>query len=116
MRIGLAAISLERPVGSDDGTVFRDLIEDETGDSPFDSALRIDLQERTRSVLEHLSPREAKILRMRYGVGSGRRHTLDEIGREFTLTRERIRQIESKALQKLRRHVPALKLRNLIAD
>jgi RNA polymerase sigma factor (sigma-70 family) len=114
--VGLTAVSLERPVGSDDGTVLRDLIEDVTGDSPLDRALRGDLQARARSVLDHLSPREARILQMRFGVGFSRRHTLDEIGQALALTRERIRQIESRALQKLRRHSPAIKLKNLIAE
>jgi RNA polymerase primary sigma factor len=114
--VGLTAVSLERPVGGDDGTVLRDLIEDVHGDSPLDRALRGDLQARARSVLDHLSPREARILQMRFGVGFSRRHTLDEIGQALALTRERIRQIESRALQKLRRHSPALKLRNLILE
>jgi RNA polymerase primary sigma factor len=116
LRIGRAAISLERPVGGDDGMVVRDLIEDSWGGSPFDGALRADLEQRTRSVLECLTPREAKIIRMRFGVGGGHRHTLDEVGRVFALTRERIRQIESKALSKLRRHSPARALKGLIAE
>jgi len=115
LRVRLGVISLERPVG-DDGTVMRDLIEDVSGNSPFEEALTADLRQRTRTALEHLSPRESKILRMRFGVGFGRRHTLDEIGREFTLTRERIRQIESIALSKLRRASCAPALRSLIAE
>ena len=99
-----------------EGRVVRDLIEDETDDSPFEDALRAELQRRTRTVLSYLTPREARILQMRFGVGFERRHTLDEIGRAFTLTRERIRQIESKALAKLRRHSPTLELKSLISD
>jgi len=116
LRIGRASVSLDRPVDGDNGTAMRDLIEDESAVSPFETTLKADLRQHTRRVLLHISPREAKILSMRYGVGFGRRHTLDEIGREFRLTRERIRQIESMALTKLRRHSPTLMLQGLIAD
>jgi RNA polymerase primary sigma factor len=78
--------------------------------------MRDDLQHRTRLVLKSLSPREAKILQMRFGVGGSRPHTLDEVGRAFMLTRERIRQIESKALSKLRRSSRSQALKSLIAD
>jgi len=110
------AVSLQRPTGRDDEAVLGDLLPDLSGRSPVKQALRSDLARRTRSVLACLSPREARILQMRYGVGGGPRHTLDEVGRAFTLTRERIRQIESNALSKLRAHSPALALRGLIAD
>ncbi len=116
LRVGLSAISLERPVGAEKGTVVMDLIEDSNGVSPFDRALRADLERRTKSALKCLSEREAKIIRMRFGVGGGKRHTLDEVGRAFTLTRERIRQIESNALSKLRRHTPTRELQALIGD
>ncbi len=116
LRIGLAAISLERPIGGDNGAVVKDLIQDPSSSSPFEKALRNDLEQRTQSALKCLSPREARIIQMRFGVGGGRRHTLDEVGRAFTLTRERIRQIESKALSKLRSHTPARALKSLIAD
>ena len=116
LRVGQTAISLERPVGGDGATVVKDLLEDSSECSPLTRALRTDLEHRTQTVLDCLSPREAKILRLRFGVGGGRRHTLDEVGRVFTLTRERIRQIESKALSKLRRHSPAQALKSLISD
>jgi RNA polymerase primary sigma factor len=116
LRIGLAAISLDRPVGSDGGTVVKDMIEDLSEISPLDRALSADLRQRTRSALACLTPREARIIRLRFGVGGGRQHTLDEVGRMFALTRERIRQIESKALAKLRRHSPARELKSLIAE
>jgi RNA polymerase primary sigma factor len=116
LKVAQASVSLERPVGHDGDTVFKDLIEDETASSPLDSALRDDLQHRTQLVLSTLAPREARIIQLRFGVGGCRPHTLDEVGRVFALTRERIRQIESKALNKLRRHSRADALKNLIAD
>jgi RNA polymerase primary sigma factor len=116
MRVGLGAVSLEVPVGTENATSLGDLIEDESGDSPLQQLLTSDLRRQTQRMLEHLHPREAQILRMRFGLGFDRQHTLDEIGRELTLTRERIRQIESKALSKLRQHSPTCSLRNLIRD
>jgi RNA polymerase primary sigma factor len=119
VRYGLSiiqpTISLERPVGNDGDTVVKDLIEDAGSTSPLNSALRVELARRTRSALEALSPREAKILQLRFGVGDGRQHTLDEIGRVFMLTRERIRQIESTALAKLRRHSDTRALKDLLS-
>jgi RNA polymerase primary sigma factor len=116
MRIGKAAISLDGPVGGDGDLVVRDTIQDLSENSPLERALRGDLELRTRSVLDCLSAREAEIIRLRFGVGGGRRHTLDEVGRRFGLTRERIRQIESRSLSKLRRHTPARELKSLIVD
>jgi RNA polymerase primary sigma factor len=116
LRVGRAAIPLDKPVGSDDGVSIRDLIEDDSEISPFQQAVWANLQRRTQSALECLTPREAKIIKMRFGVGGGRRHTLDEIGNTFTLTRERIRQIESMALAKLRLDSSTEALRTFIAD
>jgi RNA polymerase primary sigma factor len=116
LRVGRAAISLDGPIGEDDGTSIADRIEDESEISPFQRAAWANLEQRTRSALECLTPREARIIRMRFGVGGGRRHTLDEIGNAFTLTRERIRQIESRALDKLRRNSRTAALRAFIAD
>jgi len=116
LRVGRAAISLDKPIGDDDGASIRDLIEDDSEISPFQRAVWANLQARTQSALECLTPREARIIRMRFGVGGGRRHTLDEIGNAFTLTRERIRQIESKALSKLRRNSMTESLRTFMAD
>jgi len=116
LRVGRAAISLDKPIGSDDGKSIADLIEDDSEISPFQQAVWANLQRRTQSALECLTPREARIIKMRFGVGGGRRHTLDEIGNVFTLTRERIRQIESKALVKLRRNSTTEALRTFIAD
>jgi RNA polymerase primary sigma factor len=116
LRVGRAAISLDKPIGSDDGVSIRDVIEDDSEISPFQQAVWTNLQSRTQSALECLTPREARIIKMRFGVGGGRRHTLGEIGNAFTLTRERIRQIESQALAKLRRDSTTESLRTFIAD
>jgi len=116
LRVGRTAISLDKPIGSDDGVSIGDVIEDDSEISPFQQAVWANLQQRTQSALECLTPREARIIKMRFGVGGGRRHTLDEIGNAFTLTRERIRQIESKALAKLRRDSTTETLRPFITD
>jgi RNA polymerase primary sigma factor len=116
LRLGHAPISLDRPVGNDGGPVIQDFIADDDEPSPFQRAAWANLRQRTESALECLTEREAKIIRLRFGVGGGRRHTLGEIGDEFTLTRERIRQIESKALAKLRRDSGTAALRCFIAE
>jgi RNA polymerase primary sigma factor len=116
LRIGRAAVSLDRPIGDDDGSSISDLVEDVSEISPFKQAAWANLRQRTESALECLTAREARIIRLRFGVGGGRRHTLDEIGSQFTLTRERIRQIESRALAKLRRSSRTAELRTYIAD
>jgi RNA polymerase primary sigma factor len=116
LRIGRAAISLDKPIGNDGDGLIRDLIKDDSDISPFQQAAWANLRRRTASALECLTEREARIIRLRFGVGGGRRHTLDEIGNEFTLTRERIRQIESKALAKLRRSSRTEALRTFVAD
>jgi len=116
MRVGRTAVSLDKPIGEDDSGTITDLIADDTEISPFQRAVRTNLEQRTQSVLECLTPRESRIIKMRFGVGGGRRHTLDEVGRVFTLTRERIRQIEVKALGKLRRSSTTEVLRGFMAD
>jgi len=116
LRIGRAAISLDKPIGKDEGMLITDVIEDDSEISPFQQAVWTNLQQRTKSALECLTPREERIIRMRFGVGGGRQHTLDEIGNTFTLTRERIRQIESKALAKLRRSSTTVALRSFMVD
>jgi RNA polymerase primary sigma factor len=115
LRVGQSVISLEKPVGESD-KILMDLLEDVDAATPLQRVMRDDLRRRTRRVLQSLSPREAKILQMRFGVGGTRAHTLDEVGRAFALTRERIRQIESKALSKLRRNARSQALKALIAD
>ncbi len=105
--------SLDAGVGRDDGeddTVLGDFIEDEDAASPEDSAANQLLKEQVQSILDVLTEREQKILKMRFGLDDGKSHTLEEVGQEFSVTRERIRQIEAKALAKLRKHKDAKKL------
>ena len=101
LRISRQPISLETPIGEDDSQLG-DFIEDDQAISPMDEAVHQSLREQTKSLLASLTPREEKILRMRFGIGEKTDHTLEEVGQDFNLTRERIRQIEAKALQKLR--------------
>ncbi len=101
LRISRQPVSLETPIGDDDSQLG-DFIEDETSPSPMEEAVIQNLREATQELLSSLTPREEKILRMRFGIGEKTDHTLEEVGQDFNLTRERIRQIEAKALQKLR--------------
>ena len=113
LRISKTTVSLETPVGTDEDARLGDFIEDKDAVSPADALVAADLSEQTRKVLATLSPREEKILRMRFGIGERSDHTLEQVGEEFDLTRERIRQIESKALKKLRASREFRELRNL---
>jgi RNA polymerase primary sigma factor len=101
LRISKSTVSLETPVGTDEDARLSDFVEDKDAISPAEAVLTADLCEWTRRVLATLTPREEKILRMRFGIGERSDHTLEQVGEEFDLTRERIRQIESKALKKL---------------
>ncbi len=101
LRISRQPVSLETPIGEDDSQLG-DFIEDEHATSPDDEAVHQNLRDQTKELLASLTPREEKILRMRFGIGEKTDHTLEEVGQDFNLTRERIRQIEAKALQKLR--------------
>ena len=96
--------------GEDEDSVLGDFIEDEDGATPEESASSQLLKEQVQSVLSTLSEREQKIIKMRFGLENGKSHTLEEVGQEFAVTRERIRQIEAKALAKLRKHKDAKKL------
>jgi RNA polymerase primary sigma factor len=107
-------ISLETPIGEEGDSHLGDLIEDKTKVSPADAAINGNLKERTENVLRTLSPREEKIIRMRFGMDDGSEHTLEEVGQSFDVTRERIRQIEAKALRKLRHPSRSGKLRSLL--
>jgi RNA polymerase primary sigma factor len=103
-------VSLETPIGDDGDTLLRDFVEDEETESPVDAAIRVNLSEQVRNVLATLTPREEKILRMRFGIGEKSDHTLEEVGVDFNVTRERIRQVEAKALRKLRHPTRSEKL------
>jgi RNA polymerase primary sigma factor len=111
LKIAHEPISLETPIGRDESSRLGDLIEDKTIDSPVETVVRRNLAEQTRKVLTTLTPREEKVMRMRFGIGEKDNHTLDEVGHEFDLTRERIRQIETLALKKLRHPSRSKKLR-----
>ncbi len=102
MKIAQAPISLETPVGEDEESSLGDFIEDKNATSPMEALMSNSLKDQTSEVLRSLTPREELVLRMRFGVGEGTEHTLEEVGKSFNVTRERIRQIESKALRKLR--------------
>jgi RNA polymerase primary sigma factor len=110
IKIAKEPISLENPVGDDDGSYLGDFIEDKNAVSPLDAATQSNLQSVTTRVLATLTPREEKVLRMRFGIGMNSDHTLEEVGQQFSVTRERIRQIESKALRKLKHPIRSKKL------
>src|SRR5437588_156817 len=111
MKIAQEPISLETPIGEEEDSHLGDFIEDKNAVSPIDSVIFANLKDQTRKVLKTLTPREELVLKMRFGVGDGSEHTLEEVGRSFNVTRERIRQIESKALPKLRHPSRATKLK-----
>ncbi|MDR1310867.1 MAG: RNA polymerase sigma factor RpoD [Burkholderiaceae bacterium] len=102
MKIAKEPISMETPIGDDDDSHLGDFIEDNNALAPSDAALRLSMQNVFKEVLDSLTPREAKVLRMRFGIEMSTDHTLEEVGKQFDVTRERIRQIEAKALRKLR--------------
>ncbi len=113
MRIKQDTASLDASIGregDDEDSVLGDFVEDEERDSPEDSAANQILKEQLAEIIASLSPREQKIIRLRFGIGGGRPHTLEEVGNEFDVTRERIRQIEAKALSKLRKNKETKKL------
>ena len=110
LKIAKEPISMATPVGDDEESRLEDFIEDDIVDSPIDSAMNEGLREATLEVLATLTPREAKVLRMRFGIDMNTDHTLEEVGKQFDVTRERIRQIEAKALRKLRHPTRSEKL------
>ncbi len=114
MKIAKEPISMETPVGDDEDSSLGDFIEDSNIISPQDSADLVGMGETTREMLGTLTPREAKVLRMRFGLGMNTDHTLEEVGKQFDVTRERIRQIEAKALRKLRHPSRAEKLKSFL--
>jgi len=115
LKIMRTPVSLETPIGAEADSRLGDLIEDRASVSPAESAIETNLRERTARVLRSLSPREEKVLRMRFGMEGGAEHTLEEVGRCFDVTRERIRQIEAKALRKLRHSSRLRELRLLLS-
>lgn len=114
MKIAKEPISLETPIGEEDDSNLGDFIEDKRVVSPADAVINLNLQEQTRKVLATLTPREEKVLRMRFGIGEKSDHTLEEVGQNFDVTRERIRQIEAKALRKLRHPSRSRKLKGFV--
>ncbi len=116
LKIAKEPISMETPIGDDEDSHLGDFIEDQSVASPIDQATMESLRETTHSVLAQLTPREAKVLRMRFGIDMNTDHTLEEVGKQFDVTRERIRQIEAKALRKLRHPSRSEQLRSFLMD
>jgi RNA polymerase primary sigma factor len=116
LKIAQLPVSLETPIGEDGDSCIGDLIENRHEISPAEAIIKVDMQEKTAQVLHTLTVREEKVVRMRFGLEDGTEHTLEEIGKAFTLTRERIRQIEAKALRKLRKPAHSHRLRAFLDD
>jgi RNA polymerase primary sigma factor len=114
LRIAKEPISLETPIGEEEDSHLGDFIEDKSIPTPGEAVTNLNLAEQTQRVLTTLTPREEKVLRMRFGIGEKSDHTLEEVGRNFSVTRERIRQIEAKALRKLRHPSRAKRLRSFV--
>jgi RNA polymerase primary sigma factor len=114
LKIAKEPISLETPIGEDEDSYLGDFIEDKKVIDPSDAVMNINLSEQTRQVLSTLTQREEKVLRMRFGIGERSDHTLEEVGQDFFVTRERIRQIEAKALRKLRHPSRAKLLKSFV--
>lgn len=114
MKIAKEPVSLENPVGDDEGSYLGDFIEDKNAILPIEAAIQSNLQETTTRILSTLTPREERVLRMRFGIGMNTDHTLEEVGQQFQVTRERIRQIEAKALRKLKHPTRSKKMRSFL--
>ena len=114
LKIAKEPVSMETPIGDDEDSHLGDFIEDTTTLAPNDAALYESMRDVVKEVLDSLTPREAKVLRMRFGVEMSSDHTLEEVGKQFDVTRERIRQIEAKALRKLRHPSRADKLKSFL--
>jgi RNA polymerase primary sigma factor len=112
LKIAKEPISLETPIGEEEDSHLGDFIEDKQVIAPQDAVVKMDLKEQTMRVLQTLTPREEKVLRKRFGIGMDNEHTLEEVGQGFEVTRERIRQIEAKALRKLRHPSRSKRLRS----
>src|ERR1041385_744146 len=116
LRLAREPVSLETPVGDDEESRLGDFVEDERFPSPAETAITRDLEHRARDLLKTLTPREEKVIRMRFGLDEKAEHTLEEVGRDFDVTRERVRQIEGRALHKLRRASRSRNLKTFIED
>jgi len=114
LKIAQEPISLETPIGEEEDSHLGDFIEDKGAVSPVEAVIGINLSGQTQEVLESLTERETKVLKLRFGIGDGRDHTLEEVGQQFEVTRERIRQIEAKALRKLRHPTRSKKLKSFV--
>jgi RNA polymerase primary sigma factor len=114
LKIAKEPISLETPIGDEEDSHLGDFIEDKNAVLPLDAAIHANLRETTTRVLASLTPREERVLRMRFGIGMNTDHTLEEVGQQFSVTRERIRQIEAKALRKLKHPSRSRKLRSFL--
>jgi RNA polymerase primary sigma factor len=114
LRVAQEPISLQTPVGEEEESNLGDFLVDGRMISPSDAVVNLNLREQTAEVLKTLSPREEKIVKMRFGLQDGSEHTLEEVGQNFAVTRERIRQIEAKALRKLRHPSRSHRLRNFL--
>ncbi|MGH8162069.1 MAG: sigma-70 family RNA polymerase sigma factor, partial [Gammaproteobacteria bacterium] len=116
LKIAKEPISMETPIGDDEDSHLGDFIEDNSVTAPDDSAMNEGLREAMHSVLATLTAREAKVLRMRFGIGTNTDHTLEEVGKQFDVTRERIRQIEAKAIRKLKHPTRSERLKSFIEE
>jgi RNA polymerase primary sigma factor len=114
LKIAKHPISLDRPIGEGDDSYFGDFIEDESAESPVSAATHEMLKEKIETVLQTLSFREREIIKLRYGIGTGYTYTLEEVGRIFKVTRERVRQIEAKAIRKLQHPIRSRKLEGFL--
>ncbi len=114
LKISQEPISIETPVGEEDESHLGDFLEDQEQVSPADAVINLNLRSQTAQVLKSLTPREEKVIKMRFGLDDGSEHTLEEVGQSFAVTRERIRQIEAKALRKLRHPSRSRRLRQFV--
>ena len=107
---------METPIGDDDDSHLGDFIEDQANTAPIEAAMQAGLRDVVKDILDSLTPREAKVLRMRFGIEMSTDHTLEEVGKQFDVTRERIRQIEAKALRKLKHPSRAKRLKAFVEN
>jgi RNA polymerase primary sigma factor len=114
LKIAKEPVSLETPIGDDDDSFLGDFIEDKNAVIPEEAVMQLNLRETTTKILSTLTPREERVLRMRFGIGMSSDHTLEEVGQQFSVTRERIRQIEAKALRKLKHPIRSKKLKSFM--